>query len=161
MNLKERIAKHEFDNCHPDSHNYVIPKETIYQQLKRLNYEDIIVELDKYPIVCEINHHLKIISKKGLGIYRVVTSSTIMYSPALSEEELNRFINCARRFFKNIELHCKYSMRYILIEFPDVQEYMDLEGFEEHSSLADCYKFGSAAYFVEEEWLVKCLEKEK
>lgn len=31
MNLKERIAKHEFDNCHPDSHDYVIPKETIYQ----------------------------------------------------------------------------------------------------------------------------------
>lgn len=54
----------------------------------------------------------------------------------------------------------KYE-KYVLMEFPDVQEYMDLEGFEEHSSLADCSKFGSAAYFVEEEWLIKCLEKEK
>ena len=30
---------------------------------------------------------------------------------------------------------------------------MELEGFEEHSSLADCDKFGPSAYFVEEEWL--------
>ena len=35
----------------------------------------------------------------------------------------------------------------------DIQEYMDLDGFEEHSSLADCDKFGPSAYFVEEEWL--------
>lgn len=161
MNLKERIAKHEFDNCHPDSHDYAIHKETIYQQLKRLSYEDIIIECNDYPIVNENNHHLRIISKKGLGIYNVVTHSNIMYSPALPEEELNMVINLARRFFKNIELHCKYSMKYILMEFPDVQEYMDLEGFEEHSSLADCSKFGPSAYFVEEEWLIKCLEKEK
>lgn len=44
-------------------------------------------------------------------------------------------------------------MRYILIGFPDIQEYMDLDGFEEHSSLADCDKFGPSTYFVEEEWL--------
>lgn len=44
-------------------------------------------------------------------------------------------------------------MKYVLIEFPEIQEYMELEGFEEHSSLADCDKFGSSAYFVEEEWL--------
>lgn len=28
-------------------------------------------------------------------------------------------------------------MKYILIEFPEIQEYMELEDFEEHSSLAD------------------------
>lgn len=52
-------------------------------------------------------------------------------------------------------------MKYILIGFPDIQEYMDLEGFEEHSSLADCDKFGPSAYFVEEEWLDNCNKDEK
>lgn len=32
-------------------------------------------------------------------------------------------------------------MKYILIGFPEIQEYMELEDFEEHSSLADCDKF--------------------
>lgn len=53
------------------------------------------------------------------------------------------------------------SMKYILINFPDIQEYMDLEGFEEHSSLADCDKFGASAYFVEEEWLDNCNKDEE
>ena len=44
-------------------------------------------------------------------------------------------------------------MKYILIGFPDIQEYMDLDDFEEHSYLADCDKFGTSAYLVEEEWL--------
>lgn len=46
-------------------------------------------------------------------------------------------------------------MKYILIEFPEIQKYIELEDFEEHSSLADCEKFGPSAYFVEEEWLDK------
>lgn len=44
-------------------------------------------------------------------------------------------------------------MEYILFQWPESQELMEVEGFEEHSNLADCEKFGSAAYFVEKEWL--------
>lgn len=43
-------------------------------------------------------------------------------------------------------------MKYILVEWPDVQYLMDKEGFKENSSLADEEKFGSSAYFVSEEW---------
>lgn len=37
--------------------------------------------------------------------------------------------------------------KYLLIEWPEVQNLMELEGFEEHSVLSD-----NASYFVEEEW---------
>ena len=43
-------------------------------------------------------------------------------------------------------------MKYILVEWPDVQYLMDKEGFKENSSLADEEKFGRSAYFVSEEW---------
>ena len=43
--------------------------------------------------------------------------------------------------------------KYILVTWPESQKYMNLKGFEEHSSLADCTKFGSDAYFIEEDWL--------
>lgn len=48
---------------------------------------------------------------------------------------------------------------YEIIGWPDSQELMEIEGFEEHSSLADCEHFGPCAYFVEKEWL-ESLEKE-
>lgn len=44
-------------------------------------------------------------------------------------------------------------MEYVLIKWPESQELMELEDFEEHSSLADCEMFGPCAYFVEKEWL--------
>lgn len=42
---------------------------------------------------------------------------------------------------------------YSLICWPESQSLMEEEGFEEHSSLADCEKFGSMAFFVENAWL--------
>lgn len=44
-------------------------------------------------------------------------------------------------------------MNYVLIQWPESQTLMELEDFEEHSSLADCEIFGPCAYFVEKEWL--------
>ncbi len=48
-------------------------------------------------------------------------------------------------------------MAYIVIQWPDIQHYMDLQGFEENSYLINDEKgmndFGSSAYFVDEEWL--------
>lgn len=43
--------------------------------------------------------------------------------------------------------------KYVLVQWPDSQELMEYEGFNEHSSYADYDTFGPAAYFVEEEWL--------
>lgn len=43
-------------------------------------------------------------------------------------------------------------MKYILLEWPESQKYTSYEGFEEHSSLADCDEFGPSAYFIEEDW---------
>lgn len=42
---------------------------------------------------------------------------------------------------------------YVLVQWPESQSYMEFEGFDEHSSLADCEKFGSGAYFIEKNWL--------
>ena len=52
-------------------------------------------------------------------------------------------------------------MKYILVEWPDVQDLMDKEGFKENSSLADEEKFGSSAYFVSEEWYNENYEEEE
>ena len=52
-------------------------------------------------------------------------------------------------------------MKYILVEWPDVQYLMDKEGFKENSSLADGEKFGSSAYFVSEEWYDENYEEEE
>ena len=45
-------------------------------------------------------------------------------------------------------------MMFRLIQWPEVQDLMELEGFKENSSLASPI-FGSSAYFVDEEWLKK------
>ena len=46
------------------------------------------------------------------------------------------------------------TMYYKLISWPEVQELMEREGFQEHSSLAyETDKFGSQAYFIELQWL--------
>ena len=44
-------------------------------------------------------------------------------------------------------------MKYILVQWPESQDLMMIDGFEEHSTLADAEFAGSAAYFVEEDWL--------
>ena len=50
-------------------------------------------------------------------------------------------------------------MAYVVIQWPHIQHYMDLEGFEENSYLINDEKgineFGSSAYFVNEDWLNK------
>ena len=50
---------------------------------------------------------------------------------------------------------------YVLISWPESQELMEMKGFEEHSSLADCEQFGPCAYFVEKEWLESDEEEEE
>lgn len=45
---------------------------------------------------------------------------------------------------------------YTVIQWPDIQEYLSLEGFQENSYLID--NFGSSAYFVNTEWLHKVSE---
>ena len=42
---------------------------------------------------------------------------------------------------------------YVLVCWPESQELMEREGFDEHSSIADCENFDSGAYFVEKDWL--------
>lgn len=46
---------------------------------------------------------------------------------------------------------------YIVIQWPEIQYYMELEGFEENSYLINdekgVDKFGSSAYFVNTKWL--------
>lgn len=47
--------------------------------------------------------------------------------------------------------------KYVVISWPEIQNYMDLDGFEENSYLVNDDKgiddFGSSAYFVDEDWL--------
>lgn len=45
---------------------------------------------------------------------------------------------------------------YIVVQWPEIQDYMDLNGFNENSYLINDEKgindFGSSAYFVNKEW---------
>lgn len=47
---------------------------------------------------------------------------------------------------------------YVVIQWPDIQSCMDLEGFEDNSYLINDEKglddFGSSAYFISKEWLI-------
>lgn len=49
--------------------------------------------------------------------------------------------------------------KFVVVEWPQCQELMDLPGFEENSYLINDEKglddFGSSAYFVNEKWLKK------
>ena len=46
---------------------------------------------------------------------------------------------------------------YEVITWPDIQAYMELEGFEDNACLADAHwcvrEYGSSAYFVRKSWL--------
>jgi len=52
--------------------------------------------------------------------------------------------------------------KYIVITWPDIQHYMTLLGFKEHSHLINdelgLETFGSSAYFIDEEWYDKAEE---
>jgi len=37
---------------------------------------------------------------------------------------------------------------YVLVEWPESQNYMEEDWFEDEASLADCERFGSSAYFI-------------
>lgn len=45
------------------------------------------------------------------------------------------------------------SGEYILLAYPFSQSLIELEGFDDNSSLADSGQYGSAAYFVSKNWL--------
>ena len=55
--------------------------------------------------------------------------------------------------------------KYVVITWPDIQDYMDLDGFEENSYLVNDEQgiedFGSSAYFVDEEWLDSLEDEDK
>lgn len=43
---------------------------------------------------------------------------------------------------------------YVVVQWPEIQEIMTIEGFEEHSYLINDKDFGSSAYFVDYDWLM-------
>lgn len=47
---------------------------------------------------------------------------------------------------------------YVVVQWPEIQEIMTIEGFKEHSYLINDTKgmedFGSSAYFVDYDWLM-------
>lgn len=47
---------------------------------------------------------------------------------------------------------------YVVVQWPEIQEIMTIEGFDEHSYLINDEKgmedFGSSAYFVDYDWLI-------
>lgn len=49
--------------------------------------------------------------------------------------------------------------KYIIVQWPEIQEFMEIEGFEENSYLINDEKglanFGSSAYFVNTKWIDK------
>lgn len=88
-----------------DNHFYLNMERNIYDQIKSQSFNDIKIAINPYPLYNVCNIHIIIISKEGYGSREYVTSSNIFMSNALSNEELNKYINNARLFFnKNKEL---------------------------------------------------------
>lgn len=71
----------------------------IWEQIRNLRYDDIIVELDNYPIINEANFHICIKEKEGACMQRFVTSSNIDTHFPIPDDELNHYIKIARTFF--------------------------------------------------------------
>lgn len=50
---------------------------------------------------------------------------------------------------------------YVIIGWPEIQQYMDLEGFEDNSTLItpnDNMSIYSSTYFIDKKWYLKGLE---
>lgn len=52
---------------------------------------------------------------------------------------------------------------YVVVQWPEIQYYMDEEGFDQHACLANSDEFidiyGSSAYFISKPWLDEVLKK--
>lgn len=75
----------------------------IWEQINDLQYEDIVVKLDKYPIINESSFHICITSKEGYGMQRFVTSSNINNCFPIPNDELNHYIKIARNSFARVK----------------------------------------------------------
>lgn len=89
------IAKEAYE------HRYGKSKyKTIYEQIDDLKYDDIIIRIDKYPLINVSNFHIDIISKEGYGVYSFVTTINIYEAYPIPTKELDSYIKHARKFFK-------------------------------------------------------------
>lgn len=70
---------------------------SIFKQIKDCKYPDITIEIEDYPRYNPFNIHLIIRDKNNPWYVKFVTSS---HYEALCEEELQRYVNNARQFFK-------------------------------------------------------------
>lgn len=75
----------------------------IFKQIIDCKYPDITIEIDDYPLYNRFNVHIIIRDKDNPWYVKFVTSSQYPYYEALCEEELQRYINNARQFFKTIK----------------------------------------------------------
>lgn len=71
----------------------------IYQQIDSLAFDDIDIEIDRYPIVNVNSFHIIIKSKEGYGLHKYVTSSNIFTCFPIPDNELDKYIVNARCFF--------------------------------------------------------------
>lgn len=72
----------------------------IFKQIVDCKYPDITIEIDDYPLYNRSNVHIIIRDKNNPWYVEFVTSSQYPYYETLCEEELQRYINNARQFFK-------------------------------------------------------------
>lgn len=78
----------------------------IYQQIDSLAFDDIDIEIDRYPIVNVNSFHIIIKSKEGYGSHNYVTSSNIITCFPIPDDELDKYIVNARCFFNKVKELC-------------------------------------------------------
>lgn len=77
----------------------------LYEQIADCKYDDISIEIDKYPLYNTNAAHLIIKSKEGPWYMKFVTQSQFPFYMPLYEWKLQRYIETARRFFKDVKEH--------------------------------------------------------
>jgi hypothetical protein len=76
------------------------------------------------------------------------------------DEIIEAFLQCCAEKLKSISSHLHklaYNDAYIIVQWPEIQHLMEIEGFRNNSYLVNDLegidKFGSSAYFVNINWL--------
>lgn len=89
--------------------------KNVDEQIKELQFEDIVILTDPHPLTCINKYHLIIRPKEGYGIYRAISSINVWDNTPIPDKELLAYIEAARRFFNKVKLH--YIMRQQIINF--------------------------------------------
>ena len=80
-----------------------------------------------------------------------------------NKDDANKVISILKKYYPNDYTFKVEMEKYIVITWPESQELFDMEGFKDNCHLINddkgLDKFGSSAYFVNEDWYNNIMDK--